>query len=259
MDLKEWAWVSFCMSDYVPDIHYKSLSDLETSYWWHVTRLNITEKVIRNHFSSPSDLNVIDYGCGTGGFLFELNNRLGFKSFLGVDASEQAILYARRYGDYYAHVEPGDFSVFQNMDLVLLMDVLEHIDEDAVLLAKIMGSLKKDACIVISVPAHPFLFSSWDMSLNHYRRYTKKGVLKLVRHSGGNILYMNYYLSYLVLPIYFIRVFRKKYYDSNNCEFPPVNPALNKFFLLLNRFEMFLDSFVPLPMGSSLMAVIAKK
>jgi SAM-dependent methyltransferase len=246
------------MKDYLPDIHYKSLSELEGSYWWHVTRLNIAEKIIRDHFSASSDLNVLDYGCGTGGFLFQLNSRLKFKSCIGMDASKQAILYAKQYGSYYCHLEPGDFSLLENKDLIFLMDVMEHIDDDALFLQNVIESMKIGAYLLISVPAHPFLFSSWDVALNHHRRYTKKGLFKLISREGGIISQMTYYLSYLVPPIYLIRVIGRKFYHSNNCEFPPVSPFINRILLQLNWIELKMQSFLPMPIGSTLFAMITK-
>lgn len=245
-------------SDYLPKIHYESLATHETTYWWHVTRINLAEKVIKEHLPIPSDLNVLDYGCGTGGFLSEMNNRLKFKSCCGVDASQQAISYARKYGDFYARLEPGDVAVAANKDLIFLLDVLEHIEDDEIFLGNLIEALKTNAHILVTVPAHPFLFSKWDRVLNHYRRYTRKSFSELVNKTGGRILYMNYCLSYLVPPVLFIRVFRKRQFDSDNCEFPPINPALNRMLLLLNRAEIFLESFFSIPMGSTLIALIVK-
>lgn len=247
------------MKDYLPDIHYKSLSDLEGSYWWHVTRINFAEKVIRRHFPIPSNFNVLDYGCGTGGFLLELNKRLKFKSCLGVDVSKQAIHYAGLHGGLYMHMEPGDFSVVRSRDLVFLMDVLEHIDDDISFLGNLLLSLEANAYLLISVPAHPSLFSSWDTALNHYRRYSRKGLFELIDSTGGKIVYMSYFLSYLSFPILFTRIFLKKRFDACNCEFPPVHPLLNSILLKLNRIEMFMEPYLRIPFGSTLIALISKK
>lgn len=250
--------ISLVMPDYLPKVHYKSLFDLERLYWWHVSRLNISERIIRDHFPTPSNLNVLDYGCGTGGFLHELNDRLKFKSCLGVDVSNQAIQYAERYGDGYASLKPGDFSVVGNRDLVLLMDVLEHIQDDGTFLRELLESLRSEACLLVSVPAIPFLFSSWDATLNHYRRYSKKSLFKCLSQGGGTIRYINYFMSYLVPPIFWIRTIGKNRYHSNNCEFPQVHPSLNKILLQLNRLEILISSFVPIPAGSTLFALIEK-
>ncbi|MCX5829709.1 MAG: class I SAM-dependent methyltransferase [Deltaproteobacteria bacterium] len=247
------------MKDYLPDVHYKSLSDLEGSYWWHVTRINFAEKVIRRHFPVTSNLSVLDYGCGTGGFLFELNKRLKFKSCLGVDASKQAIHYAGLHGGFYMHMDPGDFSVVRTRDLVFLMDVLEHIEDDVSFLGNLLLSLETNAYLVISVPAHPFLFSSWDTALNHHRRYSRKGLFDLIDSTGGKIVYMNYFLSYLSLPIFFTRIFLKKRFDKDNCEFPPVHPLLNRVLLELNRIEMIMEPYFRIPFGSTLIALVTKK
>jgi 2-polyprenyl-3-methyl-5-hydroxy-6-metoxy-1,4-benzoquinol methylase len=66
------------------------------------------------------------------------------------------------------------------MDVILLLDVLEHVADDADLLRKSLKSLKKGGVILITVPAHPLLFSEHDRALHHYRRYTHQGLMKLL-------------------------------------------------------------------------------
>jgi hypothetical protein len=157
------------------------------------------------------------------------------------------------------HVEPGDFSVVRNSDLVFLMDVLEHIDNDISFLGNLLLSMETNAYLLISVPAHPSLFSSWDIALNHYRRYSRKGLSGLIDSAGGKIVYMNYFLSYLCFPIFFTRIFLKKRFDACNCEFPRVHPLLNSILLKLNRIEMSMEPYLRIPFGSTLIALISKK
>ncbi len=69
-----------------------------------------------------------------------------------------------------------------SFDLVLALDVLEHLDNDKVAAHEITRVLKKDSgYLVCTVPAHPFLFSAHDRGLGHHRRYTMKQVRHLFR------------------------------------------------------------------------------
>ena len=243
---------------YLPDEHYESAAKLETSYWWHISRLNWTQRLIKSINIDTSTLNILDYGCGTGGFLYGLNKKLRFKSCLGVDTSDKAIQFARRYGNYFTKLKPGDFRVPDDVNLIFLMDVLEHIENDELLLKSLVGSLKRKTYVLISVPALPCLYSNWDHALGHYRRYTKKSLEELVNKAGGKVKNMKYCFSYSVPIILLKRVILKTSYDEQNCEFPPVPKYINWFLLLLNRLEMFGAKYINYPAGSSLFCLFEK-
>lgn len=58
-------------------------------------------------------------------------------------------------------------------DTILYLDVLEHIAADADELARAGSLLSPEGCLVVLAPAHPFLFSPFDASIGHYRRYNR--------------------------------------------------------------------------------------
>ena len=88
-------------------------------------------------------------------------------------------------------------------DVVLLMDVLEHIDDDVGFLKNVINSVPTGAWFVISVPAFQFLWSRHDEFLEHKRRYTIMTVEKLVKNSGRyrakNVLLV--FLKISMLPL----------------------------------------------------------
>jgi 2-polyprenyl-3-methyl-5-hydroxy-6-metoxy-1,4-benzoquinol methylase len=70
-------------------------------------------------------------------------------------------------------------------NLVLLMDVLEHVQEDNKFLAEIVdGYLAKGGNLIITVPAFPFLYSRHDVYLAHYRRYGRRQLVRLIKDSN---------------------------------------------------------------------------
>ena len=78
-------------SDGIPARHFESLAERELSYFWHRSRVNWVETVLRRSYPDPGRLNVVDFGCGTGGLLHLVGKRIGLQRSLGVDASAQAI------------------------------------------------------------------------------------------------------------------------------------------------------------------------
>lgn len=86
-----------------------------------------------------------------------------------------------------------------NADLVLLMDVLEHVDDDAGLLADCLNQVPSSARFLISVPAFQWLWSGHDDFLGHKRRYTLRQIEAVIRRSGLDVECGVYYFG-LVLP-----------------------------------------------------------
>ena len=79
-------------------------------------------------------------------------------------------------------------------DVVLLMDVLEHVDDDAALLAEYAGKAGAGARFLITVPAFQWMWSGHDVFLEHRRRYTLKMLEDVVRRAGlvpgGGLLFL---------------------------------------------------------------------
>ena len=65
-------------------------------------------------------------------------------------------------------------SLEEKFDTILYMDVIEHIENDVKELDQAISKLNKNGKLVIIVPAFSILFSDFDKSVGHFRRYTKK-------------------------------------------------------------------------------------
>jgi len=214
--------------------------------------------LIQRECPDPAKLDVLDYGCGTGGFLKQLNGELNFKSCEGVDISYQAVQMAQKHGLRYRQISQNDFSPVENMDLVFLMDTLEHIEYDEEFLKGLMNHLKPGAKILMSAPALSFLYSNWDVTLGHYRRYNKKQLAHLASKSHGKILSSYYIFSYLVPAILIKRIIGRQKYSADACEFPLTPKLLNDFLVKLNELEIYFFKFLKIPFGSSIFCLIEK-
>ena len=72
-------------------------------------------------------------------------------------------------GPDYAVVDPETYAPETDTDLVLLMDVIEHVADDVGLLASLLAPLETGAALLISVPAVPMLYTDWDRARGHHR------------------------------------------------------------------------------------------
>jgi ubiquinone/menaquinone biosynthesis C-methylase UbiE len=62
----------------------------------------------------------------------------------------------------------------ERFDTVLYIDVLEHIEDDAMELQRAARRLRQGGRLVVMSPAHQWLYSPFDKAIGHYRRYTRK-------------------------------------------------------------------------------------
>jgi SAM-dependent methyltransferase len=241
----------------LPYKHYKELSELELTYWWHCSRYFWIERILKNINCKYNQLNVLDYGCGTGGFLYKLQSYFNFSNHIGVDASEIAIGMARQYGEHYSVSQTINENNYLEIDIIFLMDVLEHIEFDEIFLDELFAKIPSGARIVLSVPSLSLLMSSWDKTLGHFRRHDKKTIKLLFSKFDCEIEYITYGFSYLVIPTYIKRIIMSSS-NSTNCEFPRVNSFTNSLLILLNKIEIMLHNYIPIPFGTSLFCVIKK-
>jgi SAM-dependent methyltransferase len=139
---------------------------------------------------------VLDIGAGSAVFSKHLLEN-GAKSAVCVDpayASEDQLSYCGKPIRYVRDVEPC------GADLVLLMDVLEHVDDDVGLIRSSKRGAAPGAFAAISVPAFPSLFSAHDRFLEHKRRYRARTLEAVVHAAGLNVISSRYFFA-MILPL----------------------------------------------------------
>lgn len=135
----------------------------------------------------------IDVGCGAGDLACTLSSRFDMDG-VGVDFSKKAIKVADNLKRFYGlkkqpkfqHVDQEAMSKLMESDVVLCMEVLEHVKDDEELLKTLVGLSKK--YVIISVPAKNRLFTHSDVLAGHYRRYEKKDLIKMLESNGLKVM-----------------------------------------------------------------------
>lgn len=163
-------------------------SRLEVDHWWFRARREIVGGLLSALLPGRPDVTVVDVGCGTGATIAFLSDAY---RCVGIDPVEEAIAIARRtYPDLeFVHGEaPGDVPKgARTVDAFLLMDVLEHVADDARLLGDLVGSARPGARFLVTVPANPALWTHHDVSHGHYRRYEREDLARLLRYLPANV------------------------------------------------------------------------
>src|SRR5262249_54945078 len=114
----------------------------------------------------------------------------------------------QRYGsqaDFKRVDFPHEMMPEGGYDLVTLFDVLEHLDDDSEALGKAKSLLGDGGKLVVTVPAHRFLWSPHDVINQHRRRYRRSELRLRVREAGLRLDRMTYFNSYLFPAVYFAR------------------------------------------------------
>jgi len=152
--------------------HFEVVADVDQRHWWFLARRRILRDVLARVLPADRDTTVIDVGCGTGANIAALADSY---RCIGIDTSPDAIEFARRRFENVQFIcgrAPDDLGdTAASARAMLLMDVLEHVEDDRAVLAPLIESLTPGALMLITVPADMRLWSAHDEGLLHYRRY----------------------------------------------------------------------------------------
>jgi 2-polyprenyl-3-methyl-5-hydroxy-6-metoxy-1,4-benzoquinol methylase len=155
----------------------------EARHWWFRARRAILADVLEG-MGLGSDLRIADVGCGTGGMLPVLARH---GRVTGVDDAPLAREYCARSG--FPDVQtPAEWqSAGGAFDLVTAFDVIEHVEDDVAFLRSVSDRLVPGGRLLATVPAYPFLWSTFDEMNHHYRRYTGGALRRSLVASGFTV------------------------------------------------------------------------
>lgn len=141
---------------------------------------------------------ILDIGAGSGFFSRELLRTTHAHQATCIDTSYPGDSESTVSGKpiRFLRQSPGP----TRADLVLMMDVLEHVDDDTGLIDSYLRTASPGTRLLITVPAFSFLWSGHDVFLEHKRRYTLPQIKNLVRSAGLEILRGSYYFG-AVFPV----------------------------------------------------------
>jgi SAM-dependent methyltransferase len=206
---------------------------------------------------------ILDVGCGTGTMLTYLAS---YGRAQGVDIDEEAVGYCHERGVKDVRLGAAADLPFDNdsFDLVTALDVVEHLDDDAAALREMGRVLRPGGYLLVTVPAHRFMWGDQDEVNMHKRRYVAAELRERFAAMGFDVLRVSYMNALFFAPIAGIRLLRRlqrrlqpRTAPKSDFRFA-VPRRLNSLLALMFGAEAPIIRRVDIPFGVSIMGLARK-
>ncbi|MEM3374721.1 MAG: class I SAM-dependent methyltransferase [Candidatus Woesearchaeota archaeon] len=222
--------------------------------FWYKSKKNLVKVLMKKTCDNKKNLKILNLGVGTGDDL-EILRRWGENYVIDINKKvlsliNDELVKEKKIGDACNLPYKDNF-----FDVVVSLDVFEHIKDDNKAANEVYRVLKNDGVLIFSVPSFQFLFSSHDKALNHERRYNKKTLYMLLPNFNLKVFYWN---SFLFIPFVVNRLIKrnsKPKVDKMNLP----DWLNNLFYHLLNIENYLIEKDMSMPIGLSLVGYGFKK
>jgi SAM-dependent methyltransferase len=211
---------------------------------------------------------ILDIGCSSGFLLANLKGAFPRAFVMGADAVLGPLINLAKTSPEIPllHFDLTRCPLPDNsVDVAIVLNVLEHIEDDALAIRQLFRILKPGGIAVIEVPAGPELYDIYDELLLHYRRYKMLGLRHLFLDAGFSVLRQSH-LGFFLYPGFFLvkQLRRKRRADIPEEEIAELvsknikQTGDNPFFYALMRFELMIGRIIPYPFGIRCLVIVQK-
>ncbi|MFI5257915.1 MAG: class I SAM-dependent methyltransferase [Gemmatimonadales bacterium] len=229
--------------------------ELFERHWWWRARERVILDALRAHRPAGGWHAVLDVGCGDGLFFDELSRLDGVTLVEGVEPAAALVSPDGPHRERI-HVAPFDesFQPGRRYSLVLMLDVLEHLEDPAAALRHALALLEPGGVLLATVPAFMALWTRHD-ALNHHRtRYDRKSFGNVASAAGLRIDECRYFFRWTAAAKLATRAIESLVPGAPAA--PSIPPsAINRGLYGRSRLEELLLGAMPVPFGSSLLVV----
>lgn len=242
---------------------YANLERIEREHWYYTGKRELVQRWISRLRPSGGRARALDCGAGTGRFALELARE--HDVWVLDDHEESLRLLRERFAVDRVLSLAGDRVPLPDgsLDLVTALDVLEHTPDDAAVVRGFHRLLVPGGLAVVTVPASMALWSDWDVSLHHFRRYDRAGLRALFPSQSWEIEYVNYTNVPAYPAVWVLRRWRKWFpapteapgggRAEDRVPAPWLNSLLRRVFVEMAFWRL------PLPFGVSLLLVARRR
>lgn len=238
---------------------YDILQSIESDHFWFDARNRLIGWLIKRFAANSA--RALEVGCGTGYVLYALRAALPTARLAGSELHTLGLVHARRRHSGAVELFQMDarFSwLSEALDLVGAFDVLEHIDDDNLVLRELHRMLVPNGVLIATVPQHPWLWSSVDEQSHHHRRYAVGELAEKARAAGFDIRYQTSFGA-LSLPLMVLDRWRTRKAGTETAS-AAVSDNINRILKVIFWMEHVVRQIgMPLPFGGSTVIVGVKR
>ncbi len=217
---------------------FEKLAGLEAQNFWFCARNRLILWALGTFF--PGMQRYLEVGCGTGYVLAGVAGAFPAAKLIGSEVFVVGLPYAaaRVKRAELIQMDARQIPYVDEFDVIGAFDVLEHIDEDEVVLAAMFRALRPGGGVAITVPQHPWLWSAADESACHVRRYKIREMREKVLRAGFKVQFETSFVS-LLLPAMLASRLSKRQVTTDEESFSELSlPSwLNRLFEIVMNLE----------------------
>ena len=171
------------------DLREYSTASASVRHPWERARARLIERLLVPELPRRRDpVDVLDVGSGDGWLARRLADDLGGRvSITCYDRYYTQALLDHLDGLPDTGVTYTDTPPTEPFDVVLALDVVEHVEDDAAFVQELVDHLRPGGRLLVTVPAHQALFGPHDLALGHFRRYSRAGLVQLLAGAGLDV------------------------------------------------------------------------
>lgn len=236
---------------------YANMERQEGRHWYYAGKREIAREWLRRAGPPQAAHVLLDCGAGTGRFAQEM--AADCRVIVLDDHEESLRLLRTKFRPEQVLSLAGDRVPLPDasLDFVTALDVLEHTPDDRAVVDGFARLLRPGGVALVTVPAGMALWGDWDVSLHHYRRYSRAELLALFPPTQWEVLHANYTNVAVYPAVWLVRRWRRWFPTTRRTEdkLPPrwLNAVLRALFVELALMR------VPFPFGVSLLLVARRR
>jgi SAM-dependent methyltransferase len=244
---------------------FQQLAQVEDRHFWFRARNRLISSIVRQLTSrlKPGYL-VLEVGCGTGNVLRALRQACPDGKVVGLELWFDGLRFAQQRSP--GPLVQGDVRncpFGRPFDLIGMFDVLEHIPQELETLTALREALAPEGILMLTVPAHQYLWSYFDEAAHHCRRYSSRDIRARLTEAGFEVEFLSPFMTCIFPIVWLVRKMsarpgRHGFDDARalaSKEFRVI-PLLNGLLTgLLNLEAAWLSHGHRLPIGTSLIVV----
>lgn len=218
---------------------------------------NYTLYQLKKNLVSLTKPSILEIGCSSGYMLQKLNQSFPHATLIGADVVYKPLLELSKR----LTIPLLRFDILQcplpdnSIDAIILLNVLEHIEDDVTTLKQIYRILKPNGVLILEVPAGPHLYDAHDRICMHFRRYKLSKLCQLITKQGFTIANRSH-LGTFIYPAFFLaKLWNKRLLSKPDIEQRQLmekkirRTSQNKFLSALMHMELKLGKWIAYPFG----------